>query len=203
MKATPVYLLILALMAAPLANGDGVVELVAKAEKGDAAAQLELGGIYSKGEGVTKDVAEAVKWLTKAAEQGNAEAQMKLGGIYIGGRGVLKNSTEAAKWFKMGAMQGNAAAQCQLGRMHLTGAGVAKDDVEAYMWANLAADQGDLAAKKVLSFLMIRMTPAQIADGKQRSQDFQDAKSAEIPLDLPADPPELPAEPLPLLVPQE
>lgn len=202
MKSNPCYLLILTMIAAPLANGDGVADLVAKAQQGDAAAQLELAGIYSKGEGVTKDTAEAVKWLTKAAEQGNGEAQMKLGGMFIGGRGVLKNSTEAAKWFTMSAMQGNAAAQCQLGRMHLTGAGVPKDDVEAYKWANLAAAQDDAAAKKVVAFLMIRMTPAQIADGKQRSQDFLESKNANLPLDLPADPPELPDEPLPLLVPE-
>ncbi|MES2925088.1 MAG: tetratricopeptide repeat protein [Verrucomicrobiota bacterium] len=188
-------------MAAPMVNGDGVVELVAKAQQGDAAAQLELGGIYSKGQGVTKDVAEAVKWLTQAAEQGNAEAQMKLGAMYVGGRGVLKNSTEAAKWFTMSANQGNAAAQCQLGRMHMSGAGVPKDDVEAYKWVNLAATQGDPAAKKVIAFLLIRMTAAQVADGKRRSQDFLDSKNAEIPLDLPADTPEMPEEPLPLLVP--
>lgn len=202
MKVKPRYLLILAMMAASLSYGEGVVELVAKAQKGDAAAQLELGGIYSKGEGVTKDMAEAVKWLTKAAEQGNVEAQMKLGGMYAGGRGVLRNSTEAAKWFTMSANLGNAAAQCQLGRMHLTGAGVPKDDVEAYKWVNLAANQGDPAAKKVIAFLMIRMTPVQIADAKQRSQDFLDAKNAAIPLDLPADTPEIPVEALPLLVPE-
>lgn len=203
MKATPICLFILAMIAVPLANSEGVADLIQRAEKGEAAAQLELGGIYTKGEGVTKDVAEGVKWLTAAAEQGNAEAQMKLGGLYVGGRGVLKNSIVAAKWFTMSAKQGNAAAQCQLGRMHMTGAGVPKDDVEAYKWANLAAAQGDPAARKVLVALVIRMTPGQIADGKQRSQDFLDSKNADILLDLPADPPELPVEPLPLLVPEQ
>lgn len=190
------------MMAASLSNGEGVVELVAKAQKGDVLAQLELGGIYSKGEGVTKDMAEAVKWLIMAAEQGNVEAQMKLGGMYGGGKGVLRNSNEAAKWFTMSANLGNAAAQCQLGRMHLTGAGVSKDDVEAYKWVNLAAIQGDPAAKKVIAFLIIRMTPVQIAKGKQRSQDFLDLKNAVIPLDLPADTSEMPVEALPLLVPE-
>lgn len=201
MKASPICLLILALMAAPLANGDGVADLIQKAEKGEAAAQLELGEIYSKGQGVTKDVAEAVKWLTKAAEQGNAEAQMKLGGIHIGGRGVKKSSSEGAKWFTMAADQGNAAAQCQLARMHLAGAGVLKDDVEAYKWADLAAAQGDAAAKKVLDFLMLRMTPEKVAEGKQRSHDFLELKKVEKSLELPAEIPPLPEEPLPLLVP--
>ncbi len=85
--------------------------------------------------------------------------------------------------------------------MHLTGAGIPKDDVEAYKWANLAVAQGGPAARKVIAFLMIRMTPAQVADGKQRSQGCLDTKNADIPLDLPSDPPEVPADLLPLLVP--
>ena len=204
MKVYPSWLLILPMMimVAPFANGDAVADLLAKAEKGEAVAQLELGGIYLKGEGVMKDVAEAVKWLSKAAELGNGEAQMKLGGIYISGRGVLKNSVEAAKWYMMSAEQGNAPAQCQIGRMHLTGVGVPKDDVEAYKWSNLAATQGDAAAKKVIAFLLIRMTPKQIAEGKQRSQDFIDGKKAEIPMDLLEETPSLPEEPLPLFAPE-
>lgn len=203
MKAYPSWLLVLAMMmATPVANGDGVADLVAKAEKGEAVAQLELGGIYLKGEGVPKDVAEAVKWLSKAAEQGNGEAQMKLGGIYIGGRGVLKNSVEAAKWYLMSAEQGNAAAQCQIGRMRLTGVGIPKDEVEAYKWSTLAASQGDAAAIKVISFLLVRMAPQQIAEGKQRSEDFMDAKKAKKSLDLPDDAPLLPEEPLPLFAPE-
>lgn len=202
MKVYRSYLLILAMMTSSLSYGDGVVDLVAKAQKGDAAAQMELGVIYSKGEGVTKDLTEAVKWLTKAAEQGNVEAQMKLGGMYISGKGVLRSSSEAAKWFTMSANVGNAAAQTQLGRMHLTGAGVPKDDVEAYKWVTLAAAQGDPAAKKVIAFLLTRMTPLQIAEGKQRSQVFMDLKNAVIPLDLPTDATEIPVEALPLLVPE-
>ena len=203
MKVYSSWLLVLAMtVATHRANGDGVADLIAKAEKGEAVAQLELGGIYLKGEGVTKDVAEAVKWLSKAAALGNSEAQMKLGGIYISGRGVLKNSVEAAKWYMMSAEQGNAAAQCQIGRMHLTGVGVPKDDVEAYKWSNLAATQGDAAAKKVIAFLLIRMTSKQIAEGKQRAEDFIDAKKAGESLSLPDEAPSLPEEPLPLFTPE-
>lgn len=221
MKINPSFFLIPVLLAAPLASGDMVSDLVGRAEKGELVAQLELAAIYAKGEGVpkdnaaaarwflkaaeqgdanaqfilgqrySKDVAEAVKWFSKAAEQGHGEARMNLGGIYIAGKGVLKNSTEAAKWFLLSAEQGNPAAQCQIGRMHLTGAGVPKDDVEAYKWSNLASAQGNMAAKKVLVFLEKRMTPEQIAEGQKRSRDFLDRKSLEKTLVLPAD---LPAD---------
>ncbi len=195
MKINQSFFLIAALLAADPASGDIVSDLVGRAEQGEVAAQLELAGIYAKGEGVPKDHAAAVKWFTKAAEQGNAEARMILGGIYIAGKGVLKNSTEAAKWFLLAAEQGNAAAQCQIGRMHLTGAGVTKDDVEAYKWSNLASAQGDVAAKRVRVFLEGRMTPEQIAEGQQRARDFLEKKTPEKPSDLPAAIPATPGEP--------
>lgn len=198
MKRNLSLVLFLSILAVALANGAELGELVGRAEKGDASAQLELGGIYLKGEGVTKDMTEGLKWISKAAEQGNVEAQMKLGGIYISGKGVLKNSIEAAKWYMMGAEQGDPAAQCQIGRMHLTGAGVPKDDVEAYKWANLAAVQGNPAAKKVIAFLLVRMTPAQILEGKQRSEDFLALKKGTNSLELPDEIPSMPTELLPL-----
>ena len=48
------------------------------AEQGDAQAQFNLGNCYAKGEGVSKDLKEAVKWWCRAADQGNAKAQEAL-----------------------------------------------------------------------------------------------------------------------------
>ena len=45
----------------------------AKAEKGDASAQVTLGLMYEYGRGVAKNDVEAVKWYRKAAEQGVSE----------------------------------------------------------------------------------------------------------------------------------
>lgn len=196
MKAHPSLFLTLALIISPFANADVVSDLTAKAEGGDAVAQMELGSRHTKGEGVAKDMAKGIEWLTKAAEQGNGEAQMTLGSLYIGGKGVRKSSADAAKWFQMSAETGNPAAQLQIGRMHMAGAGVIKDDVEAYKWANLAAGQGDMAAKKVVSFLTGKMTPEQVSSGQAKSQEFLDLKkSREVLGDPPADPVE-PAPPL-------
>ena len=55
-------------------------EIRLRAERGDAAAQVQLGDAYDTGTGVKRDVAEAIKWYRKAAEQGNAEGQNSLGG---------------------------------------------------------------------------------------------------------------------------
>ncbi|MCD8070178.1 MAG: hypothetical protein LUE08_02175 [Akkermansiaceae bacterium] len=48
------------------------------AEQGNAEAQYRLGECYAEGEGVEKDVKEAVRWWRKAADQGHAEARMAL-----------------------------------------------------------------------------------------------------------------------------
>ena len=45
------------------------------AEQGDARAQFNLGICYLNSINVTKDYAEAVKWLRKAADQGHAAAK--------------------------------------------------------------------------------------------------------------------------------
>lgn len=42
-------------------------------------AQYNLGVCYDRGNGVTKNAEEAVKWYRKAAEQGYAKAQDSLG----------------------------------------------------------------------------------------------------------------------------
>lgn len=48
------------------------------AEQGDAQAQFNLGNCYAKGEGVSKDLKEAVKWWCRAADQGHAKAKEAL-----------------------------------------------------------------------------------------------------------------------------
>ena len=60
----------------------------AKAEKGNAEAQYNLGESYDNGDGVPKDKVEGVKWYRKAAEQGNAVAQSNLGFMYANGDGA-------------------------------------------------------------------------------------------------------------------
>jgi len=51
------------------------------AEKGDAAAQVTLGKLYESGQGVTKDLREAVKWYREAAENGMPRGSSSLVGV--------------------------------------------------------------------------------------------------------------------------
>jgi len=70
------------------AADNGLARLRSRGEKGEAAAQLSLGLMYAKGEGVPKDAAEAVNWYRKAADQGNADGQFGLGWMYAQGEGA-------------------------------------------------------------------------------------------------------------------
>ncbi|NQV57297.1 MAG: sel1 repeat family protein [Rhodospirillales bacterium] len=49
------------------------------AKKGHAGAQLIIGDMYNRGEGVEQDRAMAVMWFRRSAENGNAEAYDMLG----------------------------------------------------------------------------------------------------------------------------
>ena len=124
-----------------------------EAEAGQAWAQYEVGVSYAKGKGVSKDMAEAVKWFRKAAEQGDEAAQCKLGLCYANGEGVSKDFAEAVKWYRKAAEQGYAMAQCLLGACYETGEGVSKDMTEAVKWYRKAAEQGDEPAKFMLERL--------------------------------------------------
>src|SRR5438876_5180037 len=88
-----------------------LAEIRAEAEKGDAAAQFNLGACYDKGEGVAKEEMEAVKWYRKAADLNDAKAQHNLGVSYYNGRGVAKDSAEAYKWLLLAEAQGHEIAK--------------------------------------------------------------------------------------------
>lgn len=118
------------------------------AEQGDARAQFNLGFLYAKGYGVSKDEAIAVKWYTKAAEQGYRSAQFFLGMMYSDGNGVPKDQVMAVKWYKKAAEQGLKDAQSTLGSMYQLGWGVQKNDAEALKWYIKAAEQGDTDSQK-------------------------------------------------------
>ena len=94
------------------------------AEAGHADAQYSLGYMYSMGEGVPQDYAEAAAWYHRAAEQGDTSAQVSLGYMYDVGQGVVQDYAEAAVWYRRAAEQGDAQAQSNLGIIYYMGQGV-------------------------------------------------------------------------------
>ena len=78
MKALLSIILLLAFGTGVWSNTpEQIAEWREDAEKGEAAAQFNLGLMYADGNGVIEDNKEAVKWYRKAAEQGYAAAQVQ------------------------------------------------------------------------------------------------------------------------------
>ena len=121
-----------------------------RAEHGDATAPVQLGDVYDTGAGVTRDVAEAIKWYRKAAEQGNAEGQYSLGGKYDSGDGVPQDYSQALKWYRKAAEQGHSTAEYNVGVLYYRALGVHQDFLEAARWFSKAAEQGNSDAQLML-----------------------------------------------------
>jgi len=77
------------------------------AEQGIAAAQLNLGLMYAKGQGVQQNYQAALKWFQKAAEQGDVSAQNNLGLMYERGRGVRQDFVLSYMWSSVAAIAMN------------------------------------------------------------------------------------------------
>lgn len=141
-------------------------ELYPLADTGDADAQLLIGTMYYKGEGVDADSMRAVEWLSKSANQDQADAQASLGSFYINGIGVPQSYREAVYWSTMAAENGGAQGQLLLGTLYSQGQGVPKDKIKAHMWLNLAASQGLQNATLMRDLLTGMMTTEEISNAQ-------------------------------------
>ena len=114
--------------------------LLAKANAGDAAAQVQVGESYAAGTGGGRDLKLAAEWYGKAAGKGDLAGELHLAALYRdGGKDFPRDMVQAAVWYRKAAEQGDAGAQATLGVLYSIGQGVAQSYVEAYYWLDLAA----------------------------------------------------------------
>lgn len=107
MKTRLTILILLTTLASVVMGQNRYLDNIKKAEAGDAEAQFEVGKAYSLGEGVEKNLSQALVWYKKSAAKGNVKAQNNLGVAYKYGDGIEKDLNEAMKWFKKSAEGGN------------------------------------------------------------------------------------------------
>lgn len=130
------------------------------ANRGDVAAMRNIGHLYRWGQGVEKDINQAIHWYRMAAEKGFSRAQANLAAIYLqGDEGIPVDYEEAHKWFAAAAVQNLAVAQYNLGLMYELGLGVEKSEARALGWYNLAAKAGQPEAIERLSQLVKTTEP--------------------------------------------
>lgn len=137
----------LALLATPAAaDSDWYKGLVAKAEAGDTASQLEVGNILIGNAFPNGDMQPGMAWITRAANAGDAAAQYRLGWLYDTGRFFKADDEQGMAWYRKASASGNGEASGAIAVHYDLGKGVTKDNAEATRWYEIAAGQGNTDA---------------------------------------------------------
>src|SRR5580700_1309361 len=76
-----------------------LADLSKKALEGDTNAQLRMGLAFEFGQGVDKDLDQAMRWYHMAADRGDPIAQTDLAYLYESGSAGTPDPAEAAKWY--------------------------------------------------------------------------------------------------------
>lgn len=111
-------------------------------------AKYQLGKLFYRGEHLTKDAKEALRWLEDAVKDGNHYAAYLAGKIYLTEDEVM-DAEKAVRYFKIAAEHENSYAQYQLAKMYLFGNGVPKDEAKAMEYLNASAENGNQYAEKL------------------------------------------------------
>ena len=137
------------------------------------AGQVALAVEYYTGSGRRVDYNKAANLFRQAANNGSSEAQFALGCMYQNGHGVTQNFMEAANWYLKSAQADNPNAQFLLGLSYKEGSGVPRDPMESYKWILLAAEAGNTQHVAARQALEQCYTPAMIAEGRRRADQFR------------------------------
>lgn len=160
------------------------LELLKRAESGDAQAQFELGRAYEDGKDVPQDDDHAVEWFRKSAVQGNAQAQNSLGVMYAQGRGVQRDRAEAVRWYRKAAKQGLPEALYNVAIAYYNGEGEEHNTVMACTWMMMAQRKGDTGTAEALKHIEEELS--QRLDRCKFDLAGLYEKGDEVPQDLPA-----------------
>ena len=120
--------------------------LVPLASQGDAIAQLTLGRMHLRAEGVPQNSFAAFEWLRLATEQGNPDAQFELGVMHRDGVGTVVDGQLALQWFKRAADRGAPAAFNAIGELYLNHPDVPRNVRIAFEWFSLGAEMDSAEA---------------------------------------------------------
>lgn len=156
-------------LALVFAHGDGgtprnearAVELFERAaEKGHKRAQLNVGTLYLRGQGVPRDLIQARAWLEKAAMNGDPYALYALGRAMSESQGPANaDLVRAADLYRQAAEKGHPLAALRYGLALSDGSGIKRDPAAAHRWLVHAQKSGVPEAALALGDIAAR-TPA-------------------------------------------
>jgi TPR repeat protein len=151
---------------------------MAKAKKGDAAAQSAVAAAYLYGRGVDSNYETAHSWFLKAAEKGNTDAQFNLGVMYEQGQGAKQDYSTAAKWYAKASMKKHSLAEYRLGAMYENGKGVKQDYKKAADLYAQSAAQGQPEAKTAAEALAPKIAEQEAAEKAKKAEHPKTKTSA-------------------------
>ncbi len=147
------------------------------AKSGDAKSQNNLGILYRKGRGVSKNAEKAFEWYERAAKQGFAKAQYNLALLYKSGQGVTRDLAKSVRWIELSARNGYARAQYELGIRYEKGVGVQRDPVKALVWLSLSVEsaKGDTMkrAAKARGRLIGALSQQEISEARRLADEIR------------------------------
>jgi TPR repeat protein len=134
-------------------DAKAVSDLQVVAERGDAAAWVELGYRHFIGSGVEKNSEEAVRLWLLAADQNHSGAQYRLGLSFEYGLGVTSDTHKAMRYYQLSSDNGYAEANYALGQRLWAGRNIRANRSEGVRLIRRAADQGHPEAQYHLALL--------------------------------------------------
>lgn len=118
-------------------------KLIADADNGNAAAQVEVARAYEFGNapgGINYDL--CYKYNKMAADQGDSWGENNVGWCYEKGYGVPVDYEEAVRWYRKSADKGNGYGASNLAHMYICELGVAFDAEAFVKYTCIGADAG-------------------------------------------------------------
>jgi uncharacterized protein len=119
-----------------------------------AAAEGNIGNLYSTGHGVPKDAPTSVRWWQLSSNHGDKDGQYNLARAYQRGEGIARNPRKAVELYRKSIARGSFKASQNLAGMYVTGDGIPKDTVEAQRLMLAASDKGYAPATNALGKLL-------------------------------------------------
>lgn len=143
-------------------NEKKAFELFEKAATaGHVRAEINLGILYFRGQGVDRDLVQARAWLEKAAAKDDPYALYALARAMELSEGpATADPVRAADLYRRAAERGHPLAALRYGLALMDGNGVRKDGVASQRWLLQANSDGVPEAALALADMTVRMPPA-------------------------------------------
>ena len=140
------------------------------AEMRNAEAMTTAAFMYSVGDGVEKDIYEAMYWYRRAAELEYSDAMCNLGFLHIYGHDIPENYPKGLKWIRKAVALENNQAMYILAECYMNGWGVEENHKTAFEYFEQAANLGNQGAMMILGIMTLNEDDEHF--DRKRSQKF-------------------------------